>query len=154
VADSGGVAAPAALGGGKRAGELRGGERDLAAGSIGAGERRRRGAPWRQGAAVGRACSGELRWSEWTEEGAGELHCGEGKVAVWLVWEEGGREGVLRVELGGSGGHGGAAGVLVQVGSSARLWGKGKEWRGEARRLCLEATGLGDLKRGVRCREW
>ena len=48
VADSSG-AAPAALGGGKRPGELRGGERDLAAGTIGAGERRGRRAPWRQG---------------------------------------------------------------------------------------------------------
>ena len=77
--------------------------------------------------AAGRACFGELRWPEWTEEGAGELHCGEGKVAAWLVWEEGGREGVLRVELGGSGGHGGAAGVLAQGGSSALYgsWEKG-----------------------------
>ena len=34
---------------------------------------------------AGAAGSGELRWPEWTEEGAGELLCGEVEVAAWLI---------------------------------------------------------------------
>jgi len=37
------------------------------------------------GGGGGAACSGELRWPEWTEEGAGELLCGEVEVAAWLI---------------------------------------------------------------------
>ena len=37
------------------------------------------------GGGGGAAGSGELRWPEWTEEGAGELLCGEVEVAAWLI---------------------------------------------------------------------
>jgi len=37
------------------------------------------------GGGGGAACSGELRWPEWTEEGGGGLLCGEVDVAAWLI---------------------------------------------------------------------
>ena len=75
-------------------------------------------------------------------------------MAVWLVWEEGGREGVLRVELGGSGGHGGAAGVLAQ--GEARLGmalGK-REWSERERRgwRRIGSTGIGSARSEARMR--
>ena len=52
-----------------------------------------------------------------------ELHYGERNLAAGSIWVEERRRRGLRVELGGGGGHCGAAGVLAQ--GEAWLWGKG-----------------------------
>ena len=56
------------------------------------------------GAALAVRGGGERVW---------ELHYGKVNLAAGSIWGEEGRRRGLRVELGGGGGHGGAAGVLA-----------------------------------------
>jgi len=119
VADSGG-AAPAALGGGKRAGELRWGELKPSPRSVGAERGRRRGLP---GAAAPAAANGD---GGGVPAGMGgrdltlELHGEVRKPFRGLAWMEEG----WRRELGG-----GARAAAMAGGCGSRS-GEGRERRG------------------------
>ena len=81
------------------------------------------GSPGRHGAATGRACSGELRWPERTEEGAGEHRWEVGIPFPGSVGAEGGRRWGLHgdVVLGGGNGGGGRRVAFLGKGKEERL---------------------------------
>ena len=105
---NGGGGPPAAMGGGEGVHELHSAMGNVAAGFIwvmrvwmGLATMSLSSPAWVDGGGVVLGRERLLCWAR-------ELHCDEGKVAVWLIWEEGCRRGVLH-GAGAADGNGGGA---------------------------------------------